>query len=380
MTVTDLAGLQPFHAMEILAEAKGLEAEGREIFHLEVGEPGVPPAPVVRAAVNAALDAPQRYTHAKGLLPLRQRLARHYAQEHDVSVDPENIIVTVGSSAGFILAFLAGFAPGARIAVTRPGYPAYLNILTALGFHPVEIALSAETGWILTTAALEAAHADTPFQGLLFASPANPTGAAVSASEMAQIVATCDRLDVTLISDEIYHGLDYRGASASALETSGRAIVVNSFSKYHCMTGWRIGWLILPQTFLRRAEILQQNMFISSPSLSQVAGLAALDARPYAETQKAHYAQNRVLLAQGLKSLGFTGEMGQGAFYHYVDISRFSNDSLAFCRAMLRQAGVAATPGVDFDRVDGNRFVRFSYAGTTDDIANALEHIARFIA
>jgi aspartate/methionine/tyrosine aminotransferase len=372
--------LQPFHAMEILARAKVLEAEGRTIAHLEVGEPGVPPAPRVLEAVRRALPEPQRYTHAKGQLELRQGLAQYYRNQHGVEVDPEALMVTMGSSAGFILAFLGGFGPRARIAVTRPGYPAYLNTLDGLNLEPVEIALDATEGWRLTGAAIAAAHAKAPFDGLLFASPANPTGASVDRAGMAEIVETCRRLGVRLISDEIYHGLDYRGPSVSALEFTRDAIVINSFSKYYCMTGWRIGWMVLPEDLMRRTEMLQQNLFISAPTLSQVAATVALGERDYAEVQKAHYAENRQVLNAGLAGLGFgMGAPSDGAFYAYADISAFSNDSLDFCKRLLDEAGVAATPGIDFDRLDGNRFVRFSYAGGRATMDLALDRMGQWL-
>jgi len=374
------AQLQPFQAMEILTAAKRLEAQGRHICHLELGEPGAPPAPKVLEAVRAALPQGQPYTAAKGLIGLREGLCRYYADRHQVAVDPESIIVTMGSSAAFILSFLAAFAPGARIAITRPGYPAYLNTLVGLGYEAVEIPLSAQNGWRLRADDIAAAHARTPFAGLLFASPANPTGASVGRAEMADIAATCARLGVTLISDEIYHGLDFEGPSASALEVSDQALIVNSFSKYYCMTGWRIGWMVVPEALVRRAEMLQQNLFISAPTLSQVAAEAALGETEYAETQKAVYARNRVLLHQGLAGLGFTtAGLGDGAFYAYADASRFTNDSLKFCQTLLHEAGVAATPGVDFDRVDGGKFVRFSYAGSAQTIEKALERMGTML-
>jgi len=380
MRENPLKGLKPFHAMEILAEAKRLEAKGKQIYHLELGEPAMPPAPSVISAVQAVLTTPQRYTHAKGQIELRQALSAYYANQHGADIDPERIIVTMGSSAGFVLAFLAGFAKGARIAVTRPGYPAYLNILEALGFEAVEIALRPETGWRLSAEDIAEAHAAKPFAGLLFASPANPTGAVVSASELKAIVSTCQTLEVQLISDEIYHGLDYTARSVSAAEFSSDPIIVNSFSKYHCMTGWRVGWLVLPEPLVRRTEILQQNTFISAPSLSQVAALAALDAPDYAEAQKARYAQNRVLLTEGLTALGFGGATDtDGAFYCYADASAFTNDTMDFCQRLLRETGVAATPGVDFDRVNGQRFVRFSFAGSAETLNEALEKMAGFL-
>jgi len=381
MTQTTPDGLMPFYAMDILKRARALEAEGRTICHLEVGEPGQPPAPRVIAAVAAALPAPQGYTNAKGLTELREGLARYYDDQHGVSVDPDRILATMGSSAGFILAFHTAFRPGARIAITRPGYPAYVNTLLGLGFGVAEIPVRAANGWRLTGADIAAAHKQQPFEGLLFASPANPTGAALDRAGLADIVETCARLGVTLISDEIYHGLDYRGPSVSALELTGDAIIINSFSKYYCMTGWRIGWMVLPEPLVRRAEILQQNLFISAPTLSQVAATAALGERDYAEAQKAVYAANRAVLTQGLRALGLDlPASGDGAFYAYAGIGRFSNDSMAFCETMLVKAGVAATPGVDFDRTDGHGFVRFSYAGTPRTMEAALDRLRLFLA
>lgn len=380
MTENFVNSLRPFHVMEILAEAKALEGQGHEICHLEVGEPAMPPAPEVIAATKAVLDAPQGYTHSKGFLELRKAICGYYAAQHDVSLDPERVIVTTGSSAAFVLAFLGAYPPGSTIAVTRPGYPAYLNILEGLGLKPVEIALQAENGWRLSAAEIEAAYKEQPFDGLLFASPANPTGAVVDGAEMAAIVEVCRKLGVQFISDEIYHGLDYHAPSVSALEFGGDAIVINSFSKYYCMTGWRVGWMVLPEALVRRVEILQQNMFISAPTLSQVAAREALSARAYGDVQKERYARNRETLNVGLSALGFEGAgTTDGAFYIYVDASKFTNDSLNFCKRMLREAGVAATPGVDFDRLNGHRFVRFSYAGSEDTMREALKKMAGFL-
>ncbi len=380
MTDQPADGLMPFHVMEILKRAKAIEATGRSVCHLEVGEPGTPPAPRVIEAVARALPQAQGYTNAKGLPELREGLAAYYQAQHGVAVDPDSILCTMGSSAGFILAFHAGFRPGARIAITRPGYPAYVNTLLGLGFAIAEIPLDAANGWRLTGADIAAAHAREPFEGLLFASPANPTGAAVDRAGLADIVATCRRLSVRLISDEIYHGLDYRGPSVSALELTRDAIVINSFSKYYCMTGWRIGWMVLPDDLVRRAEILQQNLFISAPTLSQIGATVALGERDYAEARKADYAVNRGLLTKGLGELGFDiGQPSDGAFYAYAGIARFSNDALHFCETMLDEAGVAATPGIDFDRTSGNRYIRFSYAGQRTDIEMALERMGAWL-
>jgi aspartate/methionine/tyrosine aminotransferase len=377
MTVT--AGLEPFHGLEINALARKLESQGRDIAFLEQGQPAAPPAPKVIEAVRAVLDGPQMYTHFAGMPALRAALAAYYEAQHGVSVDPGSIVATMGSSSGFILAFLGAFAPGAKIAVTRPGYTAYPNTLYGLGYRPVEIPISARNGWHLHAADIEAAYAAEPFDGLLLASPANPTGASVSREQLAAIIATCSKLGVRFISDEIYHGLDYRAPSISALELTRDAIVINSFSKYYCMTGWRIGWMVLPDDVLRRTQLLQQNLFIAAPTLSQVAATAALGERDYSEQQKAHYAANRPVIVAGLRDLGFGVDEGDGAFYAYADASRFTNDSLGFCRRMLEEAGVAASPGVDFDRVNGNRYMRFSYAGSRETIDKALERMAKYL-
>lgn len=372
--------IKPFYAMEIFARAQALEAQGRQVCHLEVGEPGGAPAPRVIEAVKACLDRPMGYTAAKGTQALREKLAQYYRAQHGVDVDPARILVTMGSSSGFILTFMAGFKPGARIAVTRPGYPAYLNILASLNMDVAEIPVRAESGWKPTVGDIEAAHAQNPFDGLLLASPANPTGAVLDQDELAAVIACCDRLGVRFISDEIYHGLNYLGTDASALETSHNHIVVNSFSKYYCMTGWRIGWLVLPDDLVRQAEMMAQSLFISASSISQVAALAALDERAFYDARRQDYAESRVLLADGLARLGFGGATpADGAFYSYVDASAFSNDTMAFCIKVLEEAGVAATPGADFDRTDGHKFMRFSYAGTRETVQEALERLGRFL-
>ena len=375
-----MTGLQPFYSMEINNLARRLERQGRDICFLEQGQPAAPPSPRVAEAVAKVLHGAQPYTPFAGLPELREALAEYYRVQHGAEVPAERIICTMGSSAGFILAFTTGFETGAKIAVTRPGYPAYLNTMSGLGYRAVEIPVTAANHWRLTAAEVEAAYRAEPFAGLLFASPANPTGAAVTREGLGEIVETCRKLGVRLISDEIYHGLDFRGPSVSALEFGDDAIVINSFSKYYCMTGWRIGWMVLPEDLLRRGEILQQNLFIAAPTLSQVAAIAALTDRAYCEEQKAHYADNRVLLRDGLRELGMPVDDGDGAFYAYADASRFTNDSLSFCKRMLEEVGVAATPGIDFDRVNGQRFVRFSYAGSKDTVAEALERMSGFLS
>jgi len=375
-----VTGIQPFHAMEILKHAKALEAKGKHISYLLAGEPGAPPAPSVIEAVRAVVDQPQRYTDSKGTMELRRALSDAYANWYGVSVDPHRFIITMGSSSGFLVGFHAAFEKGATIALTRPNYPAYLNTMIGLGYQALEIPVTAQNGWRLTADDVIAAHDKQPFDGLLLASPANPTGAIVGRDELKRIVDVCNERHIRFISDEIYHGLSYAEPCASALEFGDDAIVVNSFSKYYCMTGWRIGWMVLPEDLVRKAEILQQNFFVSASSLAQTAGLAALQALDYCEAQKALYAENRDILTQALKSMGFEG-IGDldGAFYAYANISKFSNDSMDFCKRLLNQAGVAATPGIDFDRQNGNRFVRFSYAGDKAMINDALARINAFV-
>jgi aspartate/methionine/tyrosine aminotransferase len=379
MTSTN-TGLMPFQAMEMAGRAKQLEASGRSICHLETGEPGALPAPRVLEAVTAAMRGPQGYTSSMGRIELREALARYYAERHSIEVDPGAICVTMGSSAGFILSFLAAFDPGAAIAVTRPGYPAYLNTIAGLGFRAVEISVHGANGWRLGADDIAVAHAKTPFAGLLFASPANPTGASVDGPQLAAIIETCARLGVRLISDEIYHGLDFRGPSISAGEFSRDPIIINSFSKYYCMTGWRVGWLVLPPDLIRKTTMLQQSLFIAAPTLGQVAAEVALGERDYYEVQKALYRRNETILHAGLGALGFGGvRHADGAFYAYVDVSTITNDSMQFCRDLLETTGVCITPGVDFDRVDGHNFVRLSYAGSQATMVEALARMDDFI-
>ncbi len=372
--------LLPFLALEIFAKAKQLEAQGQKIYHLEVGEPGGNPAPKVIEAVMKALPSPQTYTHAKGNIELREALCDYYALHHGVKIDANNIVITMGSSSGFLLAFLGAFETGSSIALTRPGYPAYLNILNGLGFKPVEIALSAKNQWRLSANDIEIAYKKEPFEGLLFASPANPTGASIPRDEFKKIMKICKKLGVQLISDEIYTGLDYSQKPLTALEFDSQIIVVNSFSKYFCLTGYRIGWLILPDKLLRKIEMLQQNMFISAPSLSQSAAIAALKEVDYYQKQKQQYQSNRDILTNGLIDLGFEGvKPADGAFYCYVDASKFTNNSFEFCQNMLNLIGVGATPGADFDRVNGDKYVRFSFASKKEDIEQALKKMAGFL-
>jgi len=371
----------PFLAMDVLSAAARLEADGKSIIHMEVGQPSAPAPKLALEAARNALDVGKLgYTEARGIKPFRSRLSQHYRDTYGVEVDEGRIVATTGSSAGFNLAFLAAFDSGDRIALTSPGYPAYRNIIKALGLVPVEIEVSEETRWCLTPTLLDEAQRDGPIRGVLVASPANPTGTMMTPEALSELVRYCDDNGIWFISDEIYHGLVYEVEQATALATSQNAIIINSFSKYYCMTGWRIGWMVLPEVLVRPVERIAQSLYISPPELSQIAATAALDAHEELEAIKSGYAQNRTLLMQELPKLGFDKLLPvDGSFYVYADTRRFSNDSLTFTKSMLEEAGVAATPGADFDPVNGHAFTRFSFAGSNDHMKEALSRLGKWL-
>lgn len=375
------SNVPPFMVMDVMAAAARIEAAGGRVIHMEVGQPAAgAPAPAI-AAARAALGAgPLGYTETLGIPSLRARIARHYSESHGIAVDPERVIVTTGSSGAFILAFLALFEPAERVAIANPGYPPYRHILTALGCEPVLIETSAATRWAITAEMLRSAHAHTPLAGLLVASPANPTGTMMTREALASLIAAAEDLGIRVISDEIYHGLDYAVPATTALALSERALVINSFSKYFCMTGWRIGWMVAPEPLVRPIERLQGNLAISVPTLSQIAAEAAFEGRAELEAVKHGYEDNRKILIEGLPKAGLDTFLPvDGAFYLYADVSRFSNDSLDFAKRLLAQAHVAATPGVDFDPVNGQHFVRFCYAGSPADMREAVERIGDWL-
>ncbi|MBO6901988.1 MAG: aminotransferase class I/II-fold pyridoxal phosphate-dependent enzyme [Rhizobiaceae bacterium] len=370
---------EPFHAMDVLAEANRLAGKGHPVVSLAVGQPADPAPQSVRNAARAALEnGVIGYTDAMGIAPLRSAISRHYGVKYGIEVPETRIAVTTGSSAGFNLAFLAMFDAGDRVATVLPGYPAYRNIMNSLGLDVVEIAHDGR-GY-LTAAQLEAAHREKPLNGVLFASPANPTGAAIPENELRELVETASALGISVISDEIYHGLSFVGPDCTALAVDPDVVVINSFSKYYCMTGWRIGWMVLPENLVRRVECLQQSLYISAPALSQVAAVEAFAATEELEQVKERYRANRALLTKGLPELGFRiAAPLDGAFYAYCDISRHSNDSMDFARRMLAECHVAITPGRDFDPGEGHRMVRLSYAGSSADMEEALSRIANWL-
>ena len=341
------SGVPPFIVMDVMAAAERIEAAGGHVIHMEVGQPAAPaPKPAIEAAAAALRGGRIDYTSALGIASLRQRIARHYRESHGCSVDADRIVVTTGSSGAFILAFLAMFEPGDRVAVTIPGYPPYRHILTALGCEPVLIETTSETRHALTGEALLAVHRKTPLKGVLVGSPANPTGTMMSREALTGLMAAAEGAGIRFISDEIYHGLDYAFPAITAAELSPHALVINSFSKYFCMTGWRVGWMVVPEPLVRPIERLQQNLAISVPTLSQIAAEAAFDGREEMETIKRGYLENRRILIEGLPRAGIAKFLpADGAFYLYADVSDFTSDSHAFAKTMLEQAHVAATLG-----------------------------------
>ncbi|MCS3725804.1 pyridoxal phosphate-dependent aminotransferase [Bradyrhizobium betae] len=371
----------PFMVMDVMAAAARIEAAGGHVIHMEVGQPATGAPKTAVAAAHAALEAGRiDYTSALGIPSLRARIAQHYRDAYGCDVSPERIVVTTGSSGGFILAFLSMFEPGDRVAVTVPGYPPYRHILTALGCEPVLIETTNETRHALTGEALLAAHRKAPLKGVLVGSPANPTGTMMSREALAGLIAASEDAGIRFISDEIYHGLDYAFPAVTAASLSEHALVINSFSKYFCMTGWRVGWMVVPDVLVRPIERLQQNLSISVPSLSQIAAEAAFDGAAEMEEIKHGYQENRRILIEGLPKAGLSKFLpADGAFYLYADVSDFTSDSFEFAKQMLEQAHVAATPGLDFDPIHGRSFVRLSYARSADEMREAVDRIAHWL-
>lgn len=375
--------VEPFHAMDVLAEATRRRQAGHPVISMAVGQPSHPAPQAALEAARAALGHGRiGYTDALGTLALRQALSAHYQARHGLSIDPKRIAITTGSSAGFNLAFLTLFDAGDSVAIARPGYPAYRNILAALGLDVVEVPVTEETQFTLTPESLEAAQVASGkcLKGVLLASPANPTGTVTGRAALKALADYCADRFIAFISDEIYHGLTFVGEETSALELTDEAIVINSFSKYYCMTGWRIGWMVLPERLVRPTERVAQSLYISAPELSQIAAEAALGAGAELDIYRESYGRNRDFLMRRLPEIGFRiASPMDGAFYAYVDVSRFTNDSMAFARKMLAEINVAATPGLDFDPVEGHRAMRISYAGSNAEIEEATERMAAWL-
>jgi aspartate/methionine/tyrosine aminotransferase len=363
-----------FIAMEVLRHANERAAEGHDVLHLEVGQPGSGAPQAVIDAAHRALDQEALgYTEALGLPALRQRIARHYAEAYKAEFDWRRVVITTGSSGGFLLAFLAAFDAGDRIALASPGYPAYRNILTALGIEPVELEVGPEYRFQPTPELLSRLKR---LDGLIVASPSNPCGTMLDRAHFEALLRYCHEQGIRVISDEIYHGITYGMAATSATELDPDAIVINSFSKYYAMTGWRLGWMVVPDPLVRSVESLAQNLFVSPQALPQHAARVAFDAKSELDRKVRYYADNRALLLRELPKAGFDRlAPADGAFYLFADVGHLTNDSAAFCQQMLEQTGVAATPGMDFDPARGHRYLRFSFAGSSADIAEAARRL-----
>lgn len=370
--------IDPFIVMEVMKAANERAAAGGEVLHMEVGQPSTPAPRGVIEAARAALGADRLgYTEALGIPTLREAIARHYRDYYGVAVPPERVVVTTGSSGAFLLCFLAAFDVGDRVALVAPGYPGYRNILSAIGVEPVVLPAGPDTRFQPDPDMLAAAGR---LDGLLVASPANPTGTMLDRAALAALVSHCADRGIRLVVDEIYHGITYGGRAETVLALSDDAVVINSFSKYYSMTGWRLGWMVVPEALTRPVECLAQNLFISPPSLAQIAAIAAFDCRDELDANVARYARNREILLSELPRAGLDRLAPcDGAFYIYADVRRFTDDAPAFCARMLREIGVATTPGLDFDPARGKGFVRFSFAGDTETMAEATRRLTAWL-
>jgi aspartate/methionine/tyrosine aminotransferase len=372
------ADVPPFHAMSMSVRATERVQRGLPTMFLQVGQPSTGAPAGARRAVIAELDAeqPLGYTNSPGLPALAERIARHYHDTYGATVDPRAITIVSGASAGFTLAFLAAFDAGDRVGVIEPGYPCYRNALIALGVTPVPIPVGPDTRWAPTTELLDAAG---PLDGLVIASPSNPTGTVLDASALDTLSRYCDDRGIQLVADEIYHGITYTGPAPSVMGRSDRVVVVNSFSKYFSMTGWRLGWMVTPDHLRDAVDRLQQNLYICAPHVSQVAGIAAFDCREELDGHVERYARNRTHLIDGLRRAGIDDfAHADGAFYVYADVSHLTDDTMTLCNRWLDELGVATTPGLDFDLARGHRYVRFSYAGSLDHIEQACDLLANW--
>jgi aspartate/methionine/tyrosine aminotransferase len=375
LKVSKRSEIAPFLVMDVMRAASERQAAKGDVIHMEVGQPPTPAPRAVLTAARRALDShPIGYTDALGLAALRERIARHYRDWYGIAVAPSRIVVTTGSSGGFVLAFLAALDTGDRVALGAPGYPCYRNILQALGCSPVAVPTGPQTRYQPTPQLLEACAPDV--QGLILTGPSNPTGTMISAEQMAQWGRYCAARGIRIISDEIYHGITFGHPNVTALAHAPDVIVVNSFSKYFCMTGWRLGWMVVPADMERTIERLAQNLFISPPTLSQLAAVAAFDCYAEMDEHVARYARNREILCNELPRAGignFTAP--DGAFYLYCDVSHLTDDSESFCRQLLAATGIAATPGIDFDPAGGRTNLRLSFVVETSLIVEAVRRL-----
>jgi aspartate/methionine/tyrosine aminotransferase len=379
LKIAKRSAIDPFIVMDVLNAANARAATGADVIHMEVGEPGGgPPEAVLAAARQAIGRIPLGYTEALGRPQLRAAIAEHYQHLYGLSIDPAQVVVTVGASGAFVLTFLAAFDPGDRVVVPEPAFPAYKNTLRALGVEVVRLGLGPDSAFKPTAAMLEALNG--PIHGLIVASPSNPTGTMLQPGELASLADHCRRRGIRLIADEIYHGITYGHAAASVLAFDRDAIVINGFSKYFCMTGWRLGWLIAPQDLIRPIELIAQNLYISAPTLAQEAAVAAFGCRAELDARIDVYRQNRATLLEALPPAGL-GRFApvDGAFYLYADVGHLTDDSTALCDQLLQATGLALAPGADFDSEQGARFVRLSFAGTHAQVAAGADRLVAWL-
>jgi aspartate/methionine/tyrosine aminotransferase len=385
LTVARRSSIEPFHVMDVWAAAAERQRTHGDLVNLSAGQPSTPaPAPVRAASAHALNSQVLGYTVATGIPELRARIAAEYQRRYGLAISADDVVLTTGSSGGFLLAFLAAFDAGDRVAMASPGYPCYRNILAALGCDVVELPCGPDTRFQPTRAILASEHDREPLKGVILASPANPTGTVITPADLADVARWCEESGIQLISDEIYHGIGYPGTprTSCAWESSREAVVVNSFSKYYSMTGWRLGWLLLPTRLYRAADRLTGNLSICPPALPQYGALAAFDQASIAEAEAhvARYAINRELLLSGMRELGITElAPADGAFYIYADVSHLTDNTMEYCRTLLADTGIAVAPGRDFDTTRGDRFIRLSFAGETPDITEALRRLREYL-
>ncbi|WP_298976014.1 aminotransferase class I/II-fold pyridoxal phosphate-dependent enzyme [uncultured Roseobacter sp.] len=371
------SAVDPFIVMDVMEAARRLEDAGRHIIHMEVGQPGTGAPKAAAKALTRAMDAgPLGYTVALGLPALRARIAQMYGEWYNVDLDPNRVVITPGSSGGFLLAFTALFDTGERVGIGAPGYPSYRQILRALDLQPVDLPTALENRY----QPVPADFTGMDLAGLMVASPANPTGTMLDAPAMRALIEATQAQGASFISDEIYHGIEYEAKAVTALQITDEAYVINSFSKYFSMTGWRVGWMVVPEDHVRTLERIAQNMFICAPHASQIAAFAAMDAEDELQQNMDVYRANRALMLKGLPEAGFTKiAPPDGAFYVYADVSDLTQDSRAFAEEILQTAGVSVTPGLDFDPARGHTTLRFSYARSTQDIIEGLGRLKEFM-
>ena len=377
MRFSSRSKIDSFIVMDVMEQARKEELLGRDIIHMEVGQPGTPAPSGAIIELTKKMDSePLGYTVALGIPELRKKISSLYKDWYGLDINPDRVIITSGSSGAFILAFTALFDTSDKVGIGAPGYPSYKQILRALDIEPVIIETNIENKFQISPKSIN----NQELNGILVASPANPTGSMLDSNQLTQLIKKCHDNSISFISDEIYHGIEYQKKAVSALEITDDCYVINSFSKYFSMTGWRVGWMVVPETHIRQVERLAQNMFICAPHSSQIAALGALDSIKELNQNLEVYKINRELLINGLKKAGFDKfAPPDGAFYVYADISKFTNDSLDFCKSMLKKGGVAITPGLDFDSIRGKQTIRFSYARTTDEIKEGIKRIIEFM-